>query len=200
MFVVFMLGTFGLNFQLTNALMATEVFQVGPEAYGLLGSVLAVGSLTAGLLAARRARPRLRLTIGALAGFSVVTAALALAPTYGWYAALLMPTGLFALTVMTTANAAVQLAVEPAMRGRVMALYMAIFLGGTPLGSPLIGWIGDAWGPRWTILIGAIATGLTAAAAAALVLRRAGWEWPDPARRRVVAAEGLIDPAEGDLR
>ncbi|MEN0070095.1 MAG: MFS transporter, partial [Propionicimonas sp.] len=131
MFVVFMLGTFGLNFQLTNSLMATAVFEVGPEEFGLMGSIMAIGSLTAGLLAARRTNLRLRLILGALAGFTVVTAVLALAPTYQWYVVLLMPTGLLALTVMTTANASVQLATEPEMRGRVMALYGAIFLGGT---------------------------------------------------------------------
>jgi len=178
MFVVFMLGTFGLNFQLTNSLMATAVFEVGPEEFGLMGSIMAIGSLTAGLLAARRTSLRLRLILGALAGFSVVTAVLALAPTYESYVLLLMPTGLLALTVMTTANASVQLATEPAMRGRVMALYGAIFLGGTPIGSPLLGWVGDAWGPRWTIAIGSIACGLAVLLAGLYLLRRNNWEWP----------------------
>lgn len=161
MFVVFMLGTFGLNFQITNALMATKVYAVGAEAYGLLGTIMAVGTLGAALIAARRSRPRLRLILGALGAFALVTTALAVAPTYATYAILLVPVGLAALTVMTAANALVQLTTEPSMRGRVMALYMAIFMGGTPLGAPVIGWIGDAFGPRWTLLVGAIATGLT---------------------------------------
>lgn len=135
---------------------------------------MAAGTLAAALLAARRRRPRLRLLVGSLAGFAVITTLLALAPTYWVYAALLVPVGLSSLTVMTAANTTVQLTTEPAMRGRVMSLYMAIFTGGTPLGAPLIGWVGDAWGPRWTLLVGAIATGLAALLAAGYVWNRMG--------------------------
>ncbi|HET9632335.1 MAG TPA: MFS transporter, partial [Terrabacter sp.] len=161
MMLVFVLGTFGMNFQLTMALMATKVFDKGPGEYGLLGSIMAVGSLTAALLSARRARPRLRVLLVALAGFTVSTALLATAPNYVLFALFLVPTGLSALTALTTANAMVQVSVDPVMRGRVMALYMAIFMGGTPLGSPLIGWLGDAFGARWTIAIGTIMVGLS---------------------------------------
>ena len=87
------------------------------------------------------------------------------------YAVLLVPTGLFALTVMTSANSTVQLGTDPEFRGRVMALYMAIFMGGTPIGAPVIGWIGDVWGPRWTLWVGAIACGLAFVVATAYVLR-----------------------------
>ena len=166
MVLVFVLGTFGMNFQVTMALMATKVFDKGPGEYGLLGSIMAVGSLTAALLAARRARPRLRVLMFALLGFTVSTALLATAPTYALFALYLVPTGLSALTALTTANAMVQVSVDPVMRGRVMALYMAIFMGGTPVGAPVIGWIGDAWGPRWTIGIGTIAVGLSVVAVA----------------------------------
>lgn len=172
LFIVFMIGTFGMNFQITNALMATKAFGKGAEEYGILGSIMAVGSLAAALMAARRARPRLRVLIGALAGFAVSTLALGLAPNYYVYALLLIPTGLTALTVMTTANATVQLSVDPEIRGRVMSLYMAIFFGGTPIGAPVIGWIGDAWGPRWTILVGSIATAITVIVAVIWILRQ----------------------------
>lgn len=161
MVLVFVLGTFGMNFQITTALMATKEFGKGPEEYGLLGSVMAIGSLTAALLSARRAKPRLRILLVALVGFTISSGLAALAPTYALFALALVPVGLSALTALTTANAMVQLSVDPAMRGRVMALYMAIFMGGTPLGAPLIGWIGDVWGPRWTIAIGTIAIGIT---------------------------------------
>jgi MFS family permease len=161
MLLVFVLGTFGMNFQVTTALMATKEFHKGPEEYGLLGSIMAIGSLTAALLSARRPRARLRTLLVALVGFTVATALASLAPTYVLFAVALVPTGLAALTALTTANAMVQTRVDPAMRGRVMALYMAIFMGGTPLGAPLIGWIGDAWGARWTIAIGTIAVGVT---------------------------------------
>ena len=165
MALVFVLGTFGMNFQMTTALMATAVFHKGAGAYGLLGSIMAVGSLSAALMSARRPNPRLRVLLVAFASFAVASATLALAPTYIWFAVLLIPVGLSALTVLTTANSMVQLSVDPAMRGRVMALYMAVFMGGTPLGSPWIGWIGSAWGPRWTILVGSLATGLAVLAA-----------------------------------
>lgn len=160
MALVFVLGTFGMNFQITTALMATKEFGKGPQEYGLLGSVMAIGSLTAALLSARRANPRLRHLLGALVGFVGATAAASLAPSYLLFALSLVPVGLFALTALTTANAMVQLRVEPYMRGRVMALYMAIFMGGTPVGAPIIGWIGDVWGPRWTIAIGTVAVSL----------------------------------------
>lgn len=171
MFIVFMLGTFGMNFQITIALMSTQIFGRGAAEFGFLGSVMAIGSLAAALMAARRSRPRLRVLLAALIGFTVASAAAALAPTFWFFAVALVPTGLFALTVMTTANAAVQLATTPVMRGRVMALYMAIFLGGTPLGAPAVGWVGGAWGARWTILIGSIACGLTAVGAILYLMR-----------------------------
>ena len=172
MVLVFVLGTFGMNFQLTMALMATKVFDKGPGEYGLLGSIMAVGSLTAALLSARRARPRLRVLLVALAGFTVSTALLATAPNYVLFALFLVPTGLSALTALTTANAMVQVSVDPVMRGRVMALYMAIFMGGTPVGAPVIGWIGDVWGPRWTIAIGTVAVGLSLLGVALWFTRR----------------------------
>jgi MFS family permease len=172
MALVFVLGTFGMNFQLTMALMATKVFDKGPGEYGLLGSVMAIGSLTAALLSARRGRPRLRVLLLALAGFTVSTAFVSTAPNFVLFAVFLVPTGLAALTALTTANAMVQVSVDPVMRGRVMALYMAIFMGGTPVGAPVIGWIGDVWGPRWTIGIGTIAVGLSVAAVALWFARR----------------------------
>ncbi|WP_435202278.1 MFS transporter [Janibacter sp. GS2] len=159
--LIFVLGTFGMNFQITIALMATQVFGRGAEDYGLLGSIMAVGSLSAALMAARRGTPRLRVLLLSLVGFTAAASAAALAPTYWTFAAALAACGLASLTTMTTANAMVQMRTEPEMRGRVMALYMAIFFGGTPLGAPLIGWIGDVLGARWTIGIGAIAVGLT---------------------------------------
>ncbi|MFW5473813.1 MFS transporter [Knoellia sp. CPCC 206450] len=161
MLLVFVLGTFGMNFQVTTALMATQEFGKGPTEYGILGSIMAIGSLTAALLSARRGEPRLRVLLLSLAGFTLSTAAAALAPTYALFALALVPTGLSALTALTTANAMVQLRTDPLVRGRVMALYMAIFMGGTPIGAPIIGWIGEVWGARWTIAIGPIAIGIT---------------------------------------
>jgi MFS family permease len=178
MFTVFMLGTFGMNFQITNALMATEVFQVGSEEFGFLGTIMAVGSLTAGLMAAKRTHPRMRTILAAMAGFGVCVAGLTFAPNIWFYAICLVPTGLFALTVMTVANASVQLATPPELRGRVMALYMAIFMGGTPIGSPLLGWVGDALGARWTLAVGFIAAFITVAVVVVYVWRAKDFGWP----------------------
>ncbi|MDP9806370.1 MFS family permease [Trueperella bonasi] len=152
--VVFMIGTFGLNFQIFNATMATQIFGQGSSEYGMLGTIMAVGTLAGALMAARRRRPRMRTILLALLAFSVLTIGLALAPNYFAYAVLLVPTGFFSLTVMTSANAAVQLSSDPLFRGRIMAIYMAIFLGGTPIGAPIIGWLGDAFGPRATLIFG----------------------------------------------
>lgn len=172
--MVFMLGTFGMNFQITNALMATRIYGKGPGEYGLLGTIMAIGTLAAALIAARRKRPRLRILLLALGGFALCMALLGAAPNYVTYAIILVPTGLCALTMMTCANATVQLASAPEVRGRVMALYMAIFMGGTPLGAPVVGWIGDVWGPRWTIWIGAVATGATFVWVTAWYMRHRG--------------------------
>lgn len=152
--IVFMLGTFGLNFQIFNATMATAIFGKGSGEYGLLGTIMAVGTLAGALMAARRRRPRLRTILMSLLAFSLATIALAFTPNYASYAVFLVPAGFFSLTVMTSANAAVQLASDPLFRGRVMAIYMAIFLGGTPMGAPIIGWMGEAFGPRSTLLLG----------------------------------------------
>ena len=172
MALVFILGTFGMNFQITMALMATRVFAKGPTEFGLLGSIMAIGSLAAALLSARRAHPRLRHLLLALAAFTVSAGLAAVAPTYGLFALALIPVGLAALTALTTANAMVQLRTAPEMRGRVMALHMAIFMGGTPFGAPLIGWIGDHFGARWTIGIGPIAVALTLVVVAGYLWRR----------------------------
>lgn len=170
LFIVFMLGTFGMNFQITNALMATTIYGKGAGEYGLLGSIMALGTLSAALIAARRARPRLRVLLTALAGFAVFTTVLALSPSYWLYALLLIPVGLCSLTVLTSSNSTVQLAAEPDMRGRVLALYMAVQAGGAPIGSPLIGWVGEVLGARWTLLVGSIATAIAFIVATAFVL------------------------------
>lgn len=158
--LVFVLGTFGMNFQITMALVATEEFGKGAGEFGLLGSVMAIGSLSAALLSARRERPRMRVLLLSLAAFVGASGLAALAPTYPLFALSLVPVGLSALTAMTTANAMVQLRSDAAVRGRVMALYTAVFFGGTPIGAPVVGWIGEVLGPRWTIGIGSIAVGV----------------------------------------
>jgi len=166
MVVVGVVSTFGLNFQLTSALMARTEFGRGAQEYGVLGSVLAIGSLTGALLAARRERPRVRLVIGSAFAFGLATGALALMPTYASFAVACIPVGLASLTMMTAANTSIQMSTDPKMRGRVMSLYMMVFLGATPIGSPVVGWIGETFGARWSIGAGSISALLVSVGAA----------------------------------
>jgi MFS family permease len=156
--IVFSAGTFGLNFQMTSALMATQVFHRGPTAYGLLGTFMAVGSLTGALVAARRDGVRHRLVIGAALAFGSLEIAAGAMPSYPLFALVTPLLGLSALTMITSANAFMQLHTDAAVRGRVMALYLMIFMGGTPLGSPFIGWVGQQYGARWTLWVGGVLT------------------------------------------
>lgn len=165
MCVISVVSAFGLNFQLTSMLMATSVFGKGPGEYGILGSILAIGSLTGALMAARRDRPRVRLVIGSALAFGIAAGVMALMPTYLTYALASIVVGFCSLTMLTAANAAIQMSTAPIMRGRVMSLYMMVNLGATPIGAPLIGWIGESWGARWSIGVGAIASILVAVAA-----------------------------------
>lgn len=172
MVVMSVVSTFGLNFQLTSAMMARTVFHKGAGQYGILGSILAIGSLAGALLAARRERPRVRLVIGAAFGFGVAAGVLALMPTYTSFAIACIPVGLASLTMMTAANATIQMSTDPAVRGRVMSLYMMVFMGATPIGSPVVGWIGQQFGARWSIGIGSI-TALLVSTGAAIWAARA---------------------------
>jgi MFS family permease len=165
--VMFFVGTFGMNFQMTMALMATGVFDQGPREFGYLGSILALGSLVGALLAARRRIPRSELIVGAAVVFGLLEMFAALSPAYWVFALSLFPLGVTALTVITTANAYIQTSVDPGMRGRVSALYLMVFMGGTPAGAPVIGWLAEVLGARWSLLGGGL---LTAAGAAVIAV------------------------------
>lgn len=160
---IFIVGTLGLNFVLFIAAMVGTEFGLDAKAFGLMNSIMALGSVAGALLSARRSRPRLRIIFGAAAGFGVASGLAALAPNYFWFGAALVPVGLFALTMLTSANGYVQATTDAVMRGRVMALYMAIFMGGTPIGAPLVGWVANVAGPRWAMSVAA-GSGLVAAA------------------------------------
>ena len=154
--MVFLLGAFGMNFPIFASTMAIE-FGRDADGYGLLSSILAIGSLVGALLAARRERARIRMVIVGTGLFAVAAAVSALMPTYWLYAVTLMFTGFAVVTTMTTANGYVQTTTDPALRGRVLALYMAILMGGTPVGAPIVGWVATEYGPRAAIWVGAIA-------------------------------------------
>lgn len=172
--IVFCCGTFGLNFQMTTALMATQVYGKGAGEYGLLGSIIAIGSLAGSLLAARRRHPRQRLIVLGAIAFGLVEMVAGLMPTYLTFALMLPLCGLTALTVITAANAFVQMTTTAVMRGRVMALYFAVFMGGTPIGAPLLGWIAEHFGPRWTLIGGGALTAIGTIASTAWLADRQG--------------------------
>ncbi len=172
--IVFCAGTFGLNFQMTTALMATEVYGKGAGEYGVLGSILAIGSLSGSLLAARRREPRQRLVVVAAVAFGVTVLFAGLMPSYLTFAVALPLCGFTALTMITSANAFVQMSVAPQLRGRVMALYMAVFMGGTPIGAPLLGWIAEHYGARWTLVGGGALTVIGTLVSVALLAPRQG--------------------------
>jgi MFS family permease len=161
MLVVFFVATFGLNMQIFNALMATKEFGKGPASYGLLGTYVAIGSLTGALISARLERFRRTLFVikgGAI--FSLAITLLAIAPTYTWYSLWLPICGFSALITLITANSLIQVNSDPSIRGRVSGIYLLIFMGGTPFGSPLIGWLVEVIGVRETIaLCGLISLG-----------------------------------------
>jgi MFS family permease len=169
--LVFFAGTFGMNFQITSALMATQVFGKGAGEFGLLGSFMAMGSLAGALMAARRARIRVRLLVLAALGFGTAEIAAGLMPSYVLFAAICPLIGFCTITLLNSANATMQLESDPVYRGRVMALYMTIVMGGTPIGSPVIGWVGEAFGARWTLILGGVLV-IVGAGLASVVLAR----------------------------
>lgn len=172
--MVFFAGTFGMNFMITSALMATEEFGKGAGEFGVLGSALAVGSLTGALMAARRVRVRLRLLVVAGAGFGLALLVASVLPTFTTFALFSPLIGLCTITMLNSANATMQLSAAPEMRGRVMALYMTIVMGGTPLGSPVIGLVGEHFGARWTLVAGGLFTLAGVALAVGVYARMTG--------------------------
>lgn len=151
---VFFASNFGLNNQIFNALMATKEFGKGAAAYGILGTAVGLGSLTGALLSARYDRTKhVNFVPLAAANFGIWVFVLSLAPSYQLYILLLPLNGISALTMMIAANSYVQANSDIAIRGRIMGIYMFIFMGGTPIGSPLIGYSAEQFGPRFTIAV-----------------------------------------------
>ncbi|MFC4505848.1 MULTISPECIES: MFS transporter [Streptomyces] len=188
------IGTFGFNFPVYLSAFADDVFHAGAGSYSLFNTLMAVGSLAGALLAARRGTARMRVMIAAAVAFGAVEIVAATAPTLWLFALLMAPIGMFGMTINVTANTSIQMGTDPAMRGRVMALYMMVFLGGSPVGAPIAGWITDAYGVRAGLAVGG-AIAATAALTIGLVLARVGgwrlavgWHGGHP-RVRVVPKE-----------
>jgi MFS family permease len=206
--MLFLFSTFAMNFAVFVSAMAVTVFGTGPGGFGLLSSMLAVGSVVGALSAARREKPRAILLLASAFLMGLGLAAASVMPTYLAFGLALMAVGWCAQTFMTTANSTVQLWTEPAMRGRVMAIYMGIVQGCTPLGAPLVGWVANNYGARWSLIVGA-AAGMLATVVGIRYLvrhrgmkaRREGWRLrftlAEPAVKRaaVRAPEEVVPPA-----
>jgi MFS family permease len=207
--LVFLWGTFGMNFGVFISTMTRIVFELGPSHYGLLSSVLAIGAVSGALLSARRKVPRLGiLAWAALAAAASMTLA-AFAPNAWVFGLALIAVGVGAMTLLTTANSYVQTTTPPAMRGRVMALYVAVFVGGSPIGAPVMGLVAETAGPRVAMLVAAGAAVMIVIIAIAYFLRtralRIRWEpkrrWPlrftgRPAEDRELAATEIAIETE----
>jgi len=170
LFMLFLLGTFGLNFPIFISTMAVTAFHAGAGRYGILTSTMAIGSVAGALFTASRAQPHIARLVNASAIFGIGCALAAITPSYHLFGFALVFIGMSAQTFTTSINSVVQLSTEPGMRGRVMAILLAILMGTTPLGAPFVGWVADRFGPRWALGVGA-ASGI-AAALVGLVYRR----------------------------
>jgi MFS family permease len=174
MVLVFFVATFGMNFQVTSALMSRLVFHVGAGAFGLGSTVFAAGALAGALLAARRRAPGPRLLLTTAFGFGALEVLSGMMPSFWAFLAVLFPIGVVLLTFTTAANSATQLGTTAQMRGRVMGLYLLMFLGGAPIGSPLAGWVAQQFGPRLSLIAGGVISAAAAAAVALLLARSRG--------------------------
>jgi len=180
--ILFFFGTFGMNFQMTSALMSTQVFHKGAQEYGILGTIMALGSLAGALVGARRqSAPRLRFFVITATTFGGLLVVSGLMPTYTSYAISLPVVGLCSMLSMNAANTIVQMGVDPQLRGRVMAVYFLVQQGGTPVGAPLLGLFGQLWGARYTLVIGGGMVVAGALVATAIVSHRRGMSF-GPAR------------------
>jgi MFS family permease len=169
--MLFLIGTFGLNFPVFISTMAVKVFRTDARGFGLLSSLMAVGTISGSLFAAVQQKPRFASLLIGSAVFGIGCTLAALAPGYWWFGAALIVTGAAALTFTNATNSMMQLSTEPAMRGRVMALRVAVALGGTPVGAPIVGWVANRFGPRWALGVGA-SSGVAAAIVAIYFLMR----------------------------
>jgi MFS family permease len=163
--MIAVIGTLAWEFQVTLPLMASKVFHGGAASYGVMASIMGVGAVVGGLISAARPRPRARALCLAAIGWGIAILAAAAAPNFPLELAALVFVGYGSITFNSFAKTTLQLAAEPSMRGRVMALWGLAWLGSTPVGGPIVGWIGQVAGARWSLLIGGLPTVLCGIAA-----------------------------------
>jgi hypothetical protein len=173
--MIAVVGTLAWEFQVTLPLMATQVFHRGAAAYGLMASVMGAGAVVGGLISAARSRPRARALCLAAIGWGIAILAAAAAPNLTLELVTMVFVGYGSITFNSLAKTTLQLAAKPTMRGRVMALWALAWLGSTPIGGPIVGWVGQTIGARWSLVIGGLATlicGILALPALAKIDRR----------------------------
>jgi MFS family permease len=190
--LVAVIGTFALNFSITMPLMARYAFHAGAGAFGLITSAMGLGSMVGALATASRSRPTARVLLWSSVAFGVLMVAAAYAPSLGLELVVMPFFGAASITFMATANSTLQLNSSPEMRGRVMALYVLVFLGSTPIGGPIVGWVAQQWGPRASVALGGVSCFVGAALAAGALLRAAR-------RRRHLAEIGAVVGVEAAM-
>jgi predicted MFS family arabinose efflux permease len=185
--MIAVIGTLAWEFQVSLPLMASKVFHGGAASYGVMASVMGGGAVVGGLISAARARPRARALCLAAIGWGIAILAAAVAPSFALELAALVFVGYGSITFNSLAKTTLQLAAKPEMRGRVMALWALAWLGSTPIGGPIVGWAGQAFGARLALVIGgvaALACGVLALPALARIDRRPAPDTsPAPAAR-----------------
>jgi MFS family permease len=174
MMLVLFIATFGMNFTVTTALMSRSVFHTDAGRFGVASAIFALGALIGALVAARRSVSSMRLLFGTALVFGVLEVLTGLMPTFWAFLILLVPTGMAVISFSTAANATTQLSVAPEMRGRVMGIYMLVFLGGAPIGAPLAGWVAQLFGPRMSLIAGGAISVVASVVLAELLLRQRG--------------------------
>jgi MFS family permease len=172
--LVFFVGTFGYNFAIILSAYTKDVFNSGAEIYGLLNTAIAAGSVVGALVAARRTSATLSLLFATAAGVGLGLVLLGLTPWFIPFVGLLIAVGFISVTFNTLGNSSVQLASSPELRGRVMSLYMLVFMGGTPLGSLVVGWITEQWGAPIALVISGGVCVVAALVAGVLAAKSAG--------------------------
>jgi MFS family permease len=173
-FLVGVIGTFGLNFPVVLTGMADSTFHGGADLYGLFNVMLAIGSVSGALFAGGRTSTRLRTLVVAAVAFGLAQVGAALAPGLVMFLGALIAMGVVNVAFQAMANSSVQSWVDPAVRGRVMGLYMLVFMGGTPLGAPVVGWVTTEFGPRVGMAFCGVVPAVAAVAVGVALWRRAG--------------------------
>jgi MFS family permease len=169
--MLFLIGTFGLNFPIFISIMAVNVFHTDARGFGLLSSIMAIGTMSGALLAAGRDKPSFGSLLLGSGVFGIGCTLAAISPGYWWFASALVVIGVAALTFTNATNSMMQLSTKLSMRGRVMATRVGVGLGGASIGAPIVGWAANHFGPRWSLGIGAVSAFLAALVAALMMAK-----------------------------